>query len=202
MKTELLNFEDEKCVEIVRDGDVLAFPTETVFGFGVRYDSLEAFNKLCALKQRTPDKPFTIMVSDKKDIGRFVDLNDKMERLIDTFMPGEVTFLFPAKKDLAHHLTLSSKSVGIRIAALKEVPDLIARVGVPMLVTSANLSSEPPLLDSDSCLNKFDGKLRGVVKGKCHSNLPSTIILIDGDELKLIRQGSLNFEEVEKVWNK
>ena len=120
MKTELLNFEDEKCVEIVKDGDVLAFPTETVFGFGVRYDSLEAFNKLCALKQRTPDKPFTIMVSDKKDIGRFVDLNEKMERLIDVFMPGEVTFLFPAKKDLAHHLTLSSKSVGIRIAALKE----------------------------------------------------------------------------------
>lgn len=202
METKILKFTDQECVDIIKEGDVLAFPTETVFGFGIIYDDVDAFEKLCSLKQRRPDKPFTIMVSNKEDISTFVDLTPKMKRLIEKFMPGEITILFPAKKNLMPHLTLNQPTVGIRIAALKEVPDLIRRVGKPMLVTSANMSNTPPLLNSNSVYEQFCGKIRGVVEGICNSNIPSTIVLIDGEELKLIRLGSISFEEILKEWNK
>ncbi len=201
MKTKILNFDDELCVQIIKENKVLAFPTETVFGFGVIYDSKEAFDTLCKLKNRVPDKPFTIMVSKKEDIAEFTDLNPRMEKLIDSFMPGEITILFPAKENLFPWLTLNQPTVGIRIANLKEVPDLINRVGKPMLVTSANMSGQPPILDETALLKQFDGKIEGIVRGNCKSKIPSTIVMITGDKLKLIRQGSIPFEDIVKEWN-
>jgi len=202
METKFLNFEDQECIDIVRDGHVLAIPTETVFGLGIIYDSLDAFNELNALKQRAPDKPYTIMVSRKEEISEFVDINENMQRLIDKFMPGEITIIFPAKEGLFPWLTLNKKTVGIRIAALQEVPNLIARVGKPMLVTSANISNHNPLFDDTSVYNQFNGKIRGIVRGTCTSKVPSTIVLIDGEELKLIRQGGIPFETIYKEWKK
>ena len=200
MKTKLIDFNDAYCIDIVKSNEVLAFPTETVFGLGVIYNSKEAFDKLCNLKRRMPDKPFTIMVSKKEDISLFVDLNEKMERLIDRFMPGEVTFLFPVKEGLYPWINLNHKTVGIRISASRNVRDLIDRVGLPMLVTSANISGEETLLTSEQVYEKFDGELLAVVEGKCESNIASTIVLID-EELKLIRQGSVLFEDIVKEWN-
>lgn len=201
MKTELLNFEDDICVRILKDGHVLAFPTETVFGFGV-IARKDAFDELCALKKRVPDKPFTIMVSDKEEIADYTDLDDRSQRLIDRFMPGEITVLFPAKAGLAHYLTLGQETVGIRISAKREVRDLIRRVGRPMLVTSANLSGTSPLLEEKSVLTQFEGRIRGVVRGTCESNIPSTIVMIRQDQLILIRQGSIPFEKIEEEWNR
>lgn len=201
MKTELLNFEDDTCVRILKESHVLAFPTETVFGFGV-IARKEAFDELCALKKRVPDKPFTIMVSDKEEIADYTDLDARSKRLIDRFMPGEITILFPAKAGLAHYLTLGQETVGIRISAKREVRDLIRRVGRPMLVTSANLSGMPPLLEEKSVLTQFEGRIRGVVRGTCESNIPSTIVMIRQDQLMLIRQGSIPFEKIEEEWNR
>lgn len=201
MKTELLNFEDETCLRILKAGHVLAFPTETVFGFGVIAEK-EAFDELCALKNRVPDKPFTIMVSEKEEIARFADLDERSKRLIDRFMPGEITVLFPAKAGLAHYLTLGQETVGIRISGKREVRELIRRVGNPMLVTSANFSGMPPLLEEKSVLTQFEGKIRGIVQGRCESNIPSTIVMIKEGRLSLIRQGSIPFKEIEEEWNR
>lgn len=200
METKLLKFNDDYCVELIKKGEVLAFPTETVFGLGVIYDSKDAFNKLCALKNRVPDKPFTIMVSKKEDISLFVDLDEKMIRLINKFMPGEVTFLFPVKEGIYPWINLNHKTVGIRISASKDVRNLIEKVGKPMLVTSANLSGEDALLISEDVYDKFKGNIYGIVEGRCESNIASTIVLID-EKLKLIRQGGVLFEDIEKEWN-
>lgn len=200
METKLLNFNDLEAREIVLNGDVIALPTETVYGLGVIYDSKEAFDKLCNLKKRVPDKPFTIMVSNKAQIEEFVDITPKMKKIIDVFMPGEVTFLFPHKDNLAYHLTLNSDCVGIRISGSDKVSEFIARVGKPMLVTSANMSGEPALYNELDVKAVFDGSLKGIIEGKCESNLPSTIVKIDHDNLILIRQGSVSFEDILKVW--
>ncbi len=202
MKTEVFDYFNEDCLNIIHQGDVLAFPTETVFGFGVIYDNVDAFNKMCQLKNRLPSKPFTIMVSNKEQISNFVDLNFKMQKLIDKFMPGEITILFPCKKGLPYHLTLNEKTVGIRIPNDKQLLSFINEVKKPLLVTSANMSNEKPLLNSDEVKESFNGLLKGIVKGKCISNIPSTIVLIDNDNLKLIREGNIKFEEIEKEWKK
>lgn len=202
METKFLTFTSQECLDIIKSNEVLSFPTETVYGLGVIYDSKEAFDRLCKLKNRIPDKPFTIMVSKKEEISQFVDLNAKMQRLIDKFMPGEITILFPCKQGLYPWLTLNQKTVGIRISGDENVRSLIARVGKPMLVTSANMSSFPALYNSEDVYKVFNNKILGIVEGKCVSKLPSTIVLIDGDNLKLIRLGSIAFEEILKEWEK
>lgn len=202
METKILKFADHECIDIIRQGHVLAFPTETVFGLGVIYDSKEAFDELVSLKKRMPSKPFTIMVSKKEDIALFVDLNEKMKRLIRQFMPGEITIIFPAKKGLSSWLTLNEPTVGIRISSSEDVTNLINRVGKPMLVTSANMSGEPALYNEKEVIQQFNHKILGIVEGECVSNLPSTIVLIQDDSLKLIRQGSIAFTDILKEWEK
>lgn len=201
METKILSFKDSKCVDILLNKEVLAFPTETVFGFGIVYDSIEAFNSLCQLKQRNPDKPFTIMVSKLKDIEQFVDLNDKMRKLISKFMPGELTIIFKAKENLLEHLTLNQGTVGIRIPNDKNVLDLIDKVNKPLLVTSANLSNQSPLLNSEDVYKQFNHKIYGIVEGVCLSNIPSTIVKINEDHISLIRQGGIPFEDILKEWS-
>lgn len=200
MKTESLTFCDARAAEIVKSGEILAFPTETVFGLGIRYDREDAFGKLCALKGRLPDKPFTVMVASAEDIGEFCVLTPQMKRLIDRFMPGEITVLFPVREGLYPWLSLNHPTVGIRISASEEVRKLIAAVGVPMLVTSANLSGSAPLLTAEEVREKFDQKIPGIVSGSCRSLIPSTIVRIEGGTLQLIRQGGIAFEEIEKEW--
>ena len=201
METKILSFTSPECLEIINSNNVLAIPTETVFGLGIVYDSQEAFDRLCSLKNRVPDKPFTIMVSEKEQIAEFVDLNERMKRLIDKFMPGEITILFPTKEGLYPWLTLNQKTVGIRISNSDSVRELIRRVGKPMLVTSANMSGERPLLNDKDVYDVFNQKVLGIVQGQSVSNVPSTIVLIDQGNLKLIRKGSIPFEDILEVWN-
>ena len=202
MDTKLFNYFNEECLSIINDGDVLAFPTETVFGFGVVYDSVDAFNKMCALKNRLPSKPFTIMISRKEQIHEFVDVNEKINRLIDKYMPGEITLLLPRKKDLPYHLTLNEKTVGIRMPNEQNLLSFIAQVNKPLLVTSANMSNQDPLLNSEDVYQQFNGLIRGIVEGKSQSNVPSTIVLINGDNISLIREGNIKFSEILKEWTK
>lgn len=202
MDTKIYSSFNQECINIINQGEVLAFPTETVFGFGVVYDNVESFNKMCKLKNRMPDKPFTIMISSPNQINEFVEINDKMKKLIDKFMPGELTLLLPSKKGLPFHLTLNESTVGIRMPNDQKLLSFIEQIGKPLLVTSANMSNEKPLLDSQNVFNQFNGKIVGIVEGKCVSNVPSTIVLVNGNELKLIREGNLKFIDIEKEWKK
>ncbi len=201
MEHEYLSFEDEKCVKILLKGDVLAFPTETVFGLGAIYDSKNAFDKLVNLKNRSPEKPFTVMVSNKNDIYKFAEVDEKTQRVIDKFLPGEITLLLPSKKTYPW-VSLNQKTIGIRFSALKEVSDLISRVGKPLLVTSTNRSGKPALNTYDEVYEEFKNDSLPIVKLENYqkSNLPSTIVLIDKDSISLIRQGAIPFKEIKSCW--
>ncbi len=201
MEHEYLSFEDEKCVKILLKGDVLAFPTETVFGLGAIYDSKNAFDKLVNLKNRSPEKPFTVMVSNKNDIYKFAEVDEKTQRVIDKFLPGEITLLLTSKKTYPW-VSLNQKTIGIRFSALKEVSDLISRVGKPLLVTSANRSGKPALNTYDEVYEEFKNDSLPIVKLENYqkSNLPSTIVLIDKDSISLIRQGAIPFKEIKSCW--
>ena len=198
---QFLKFEDAKCIDILLNEDVLAFPTETVYGLGVIYDSKKAFDNLVSLKRRSPDKPFTVMISSLSDIDKFAYIDEKIKRVIDKYFPGEITLLLKAK-DNYPWVTLGSKIIGIRMSAAKDVCDLISRVNKPLLVTSANISGEESLYNAEDVEKVFKDEIKGIVKSNNNnsSNIPSTIVLISDDNIKLIRQGKLSFEEIKSVW--
>jgi L-threonylcarbamoyladenylate synthase len=189
--------------KILQNEEVLAFPTETVYGVGVVYDSKIAFERLVTLKRRPPNKPFSLMCSSLEEAYRYVEVGPKAKRLMDAFLPGELTVLVHAKKQLPEHVTLGTGIIGIRVPASKYVCELIAKVGKPCLVTSANKSGEPTSTDYEETLKVFDGECGGIVKGECTSFIPSTIVdITNEDEIKLIRQGGIPFQSLEDNWRK
>lgn len=200
MKKEFLSFEDSKCVEILLSNNVLAFPTETVYGLGVVYDSKLAFDRLVSLKKRSPDKPFTVMISSKEDVHKFAYIDEKIQRVIDEFFPGEITLLLKSKKCYPW-VNLNSDTIGIRMSASKDVCKLIGRVGKPLLVTSANISGFEAMNTAEDVYSTFKDDLKGIVKSSNKSSsVPSTIVLLKDGEIKLIRKGSIPFEKIKKIW--
>lgn len=200
MKKEFLSFEDSECIEILLSNNVLAFPTETVYGLGVVYDSKLAFDRLVSLKKRSPDKPFTVMISSKEDVHKFAYIDEKTQRVIDEFFPGEITLLLKSKKCYPW-VNLNSDTIGIRMSASKDVCKLIGKVGKPLLVTSANISGFEAMNTAEDVCSTFKDNLKGIVKSSNKSSsVPSTIVLLKDGEIKLIRKGSIPFEKIKKIW--
>ena len=200
MKKEFLSFEDSKCIEILLSNNVLAFPTETVYGLGVVYDSKLAFDRLVSLKKRSPDKPFTVMISSKEDVHKFAYIDEKIQRVIDEFFPGEITLLLKSKKCYPW-VNLNSDTIGIRMSASKDVCKLIGKVGKPLLVTSANISGFEAMNTAEDVYSTFKDDLKGIVKSSNKSSsVPSTIVLLKDGEIRLIRKGSIPFEKIKKIW--
>ena len=191
----------EKAAKILQKGEILAFPTETVYGVGVVFDNEAAFKSLVNLKKRPPNKPFQLMCSSLKQASEYVEVGPKAKKVMEEFLPGELTVLVHSKAGLPEQVTLGTGVVGIRVPASEFVLRMIAKVGKPCLVTSANRSGEPTSTKYDEVLKIFDGEVGGIVKGECTSLVASTIIdLTSENEVKLIREGPIPFTKLQEAW--
>lgn len=198
---EYLNQKNVKsAVKVLQNDEVLALPTETVYGVAVVFDSKKAFDEMVRVKNRSPEKPFALACSSMDEAMKYIDVSEKVEKLMRNFLPGEITFLVNAKKDLPWHVTLGTNVIGIRIPAYDYILEVIKELGKPVLLTSANISGCPTSRNYDEVLSYFDGKIGGIVKGECISFVPSTIVNVTGNELKLVREGPIKFEEINKFW--
>lgn len=187
----------DEAVKILNNNEILAFPTETVFGLAIKAVSLENFNKLVEVKNRKPNKPFTLMISNITQVKDLIEINDIAKIIISKFMPGPLTLILKAKKNIPYYLDLGSGFIGIRIPKDDFILSLIDKVNFPLLVPSANPSDLKPAKNVDEVKKYFEGKIEAVVEGESTSNIPSTIIKID-NEIILIRQGELSLETILK----
>lgn len=190
----------EIAAKILKEGGILVFPTETVYGIGVVYDLEDSFNRLVSIKKRPPNKPFALMCSSSKEASDYIVSNSKIDALMDKFLPGQITFLVNAKKELPHWVTLGTNVIGIRVPESDYVCDLISKVGKPCLVTSANISGEPTSRFFEEVQPIFENAVEGVVRGTCDSLIPTTIVDVTGKDLKLVREGPIPFKEIEEFW--
>ena len=183
---------------ILKNGGLIAFPTETVFGFGVIYDNHESYKRLIDVKRRPPEKPFTLMLSDIGDIDKYAYVDEKSRVLIRKFMPGQFTIILKAKENLPEFTFSKEGNVGIRIPDDETIRNLIRKVGKPLLVPSANRSGEEPLYNSDDVIKEFDNEIDAVIKGESISNIPSTIVMVT-DKIVLVREGLIKKADIDKA---
>ena len=198
MNTVLVEKNDMKEVaELLRRGEVVAFPTETVFGLGVKFGDLAYLDKIYELKKRDHSKAVTLMVADKNDIEKYAYVSTDARKVIDAFMPGMMTLILKKKENVDDRYTAGLETIGIRIPDDPFALQLLKEVG-PMLVTSANISGTPALLTTAEVYQQFNGKLPLIVKGNCVSQVASTVVKIDG-QVNILRQGLITKEEIEEV---
>ena len=189
----------DEAAKLLKEGEVIAFPTETVYGLGVVYDNKEAYDKLVAVKRRPPFKPFTLMLADKEDVEKYAELNAVSKAIVEKLMPGQITMITTAKPGLPSWCVSEIGRVGVRIADYDLIRDLIRKVGKPLLVPSANRSGEEPGTTAQEVVEAFGDEFPAVIEGKTISKLPSTVVMVEEKYTHVFREGAVTMEQIKKV---
>jgi len=196
---ELPNFL-KKVAELLKKNKVGAIPTETYYGLACNPFSEEALRRSFYLKKRHEDKPILLLLGGIEDLSRVVArIPVKALKLIKAFWPGPLTLVLPARKELPKLLTASTGTIGVRLSS-EELTRKIARAfGAPITGTSANISGFPPCSTAKEVLEQIPEIDFVVDGGKTKGGAPSTVIEVLDHEIKLIREGAIPIEEIEKV---
>ena len=201
METRIIGWDEVNlAVDALKKGEAICFPTETVYGIGILSSKKEYFEKLVALKERPADKPFTLMCSSICQVVRHCKVNSRIINVMKKFMPGEITLILDAREGEKDYLSLSTNKIGVRVPNSNQVLDMIEKVGEPLLVPSANKSGFKPSLTSKEAYSYFNNQIPFVIDGECVSNTPSTIVDLSNNQIKLIREGKIPFEDIKKVF--
>ena len=183
--------------EELLNGKLIAFPTDTVFGLACVMD-IDAIKKVYVAKGRDFNKPLPVMCSGYEMISKIAYVDEKTKRIIDKFMPGALTIVFKKKDELDPYITQGKPTVGIRVPNDKWIINLIEKIGKPIMVTSANISDTGSLLKWEDVYSQMNGKIDGIVCENARGDKSSTIIDVS-DGLKLLREGPIDFKEIENI---
>lgn len=181
---------------------VIAFPTETVMGLGVYYNDFAAYQLLNKIKCRPEDKPYTMMLFSKDEIEKYAYLDERAKKVIDAFMPGEITVLLRSKDTVPGYVTHNSGVIGVRVPNLANLLDFLRFIDTPLLVPSANKSGEKPAMNSDEVKKIFDNEVGYVFEGSAKGGIPSTLVDLTQKEVKIYREGNISLSDILKVIEK
>lgn len=203
MFTEILKPTAENLIragKLIRAGELVAFPTETVYGLGADGLNVDACRKIYLAKGRPADKPLTLHVANFEMIEQIAEISLAAEKLIETFLPGPLTIILPKKNIVPDFVTCNSKSVGVRFPNNAVAQDFIKIAGVPIAAPSANISGKNPPTTAQEVFDNLNGKVGMVLDGgKCEVGISSTIIDISTGVPKILRQGSISAESINKI---
>ena len=189
----------QQAKEALDNHKVIAFPTETVFGLGVYYDDENAYHLLNQIKRRREDKPYTLMLYDLEEINEYAFIDKSLLNALKKFMPGPVTLLLRCKDCVPTYVTHNTGVIGVRIPSNKEALDLLRYLEKPRLVPAANRADQKPAMNDKEVKEIFNDEVAVIIPGESVGGLPSTIIDLTGEEIRLVRQGPVSLEDIEKA---
>lgn len=204
METKIYRSDDivaiKHCGEILKNGGIVAFPTETVYGLGCSAYNKDAAKKVFAAKGRPCDNPLIVHVSDKEDIEKIAHVSELSKKLAEAFMPGPFTMILPKKDIIPDEITAGLDTVAIRFPESKEAIDLIQAAGVPVAAPSANLSGRPSPTTSNHVIEDLSGRVDAIICGNdCKVGVESTVVAVKEDRVVLCRPGKVTPDDIEKI---
>jgi len=206
LKVEMDSPRNERVIsqaaQIILNGGVLAFPTETFYGLAALASDWQAVERVYLLKKRSPDKSLSILLSDLVQLENWVEkIPTEAHHLIARFWPGPLTLVFAAAKHLPTNLTAGTGKVGARISPHPIAHALVQAVGAPITATSANRSGEPSCHSSADVLNQLGDDLEAVLDaGLTPGGKVSTIVDVTIRPPKILRTGAIASQEVLSCW--
>jgi len=188
-----------KGAAIIKSGELVAFPTETVYGLGADGLNPIAVAKIFEVKRRPSFNPLILHIAKKSDLAKFTYYKDtRIDKLIDSFWPGPLTLVLPKKNIVPDIVTSGNETVAIRMPNHKVALDLIKQSGVPIAAPSANKFGNLSPTDATHVYKSLGESIELIIDGgKCNVGLESTIIEVRDKEIILLRPGGLSKEEIE-----
>lgn len=188
----------EKASEIIKKGGVIAYPTETFYGLGVKFNDIAALRKLYKIKHRSRNQALPLIIGEKMLLQLIASsITDSAEKLADKFWPGPLTLLLPAKPDISEFITAKTGNIAVRIPGKSFALDLVLSLGFPITATSANISGMPPADNADGVIRYFGNAIDLIIDcGKTPGGKPSTIVDASGEKIRFLRAGAVSIKKV------
>ena len=204
IKTQILTNSSADLVcaaQLIRQGELVAFPTETVYGLGANALDALAVQKIFAAKGRPADNPLIIHIAQVADYASFArEINPKAQALIDNFCPGPLTLVLPKATGLPDNVTAGLDSVAIRMPSLPVAQQLIELAGVPIAAPSANTSGRPSPTCGTDVLEDLQNKIAAIIMADSSAiGLESTVVDCTTMQPKLLRPGGITLAMLEEI---
>lgn len=190
----------DEAAEFIKNGEIVAFPTETVYGLGANALDENAVLKIFKAKGRPQDNPLIVHVASK-DVSEYAsEVPSLGVKLMDKFWPGPLTLIFK-KKDIIPNMTSAGlDSIGLRMPNSEIALELIRRSGKPIAAPSANISGRPSPTDMQRCIEDLNGKAAYILGGeKSEVGVESTIVDLTVEPACILRPGGITLEELQEV---
>ena len=190
----------EKAAELIKQGKIVVFPTETVYGIGTNGLDEQAVKNLYNVKQRPLNKPISLLVSNMEMVNEIArDITDTEYKIMEKFFPGPLTIILKKKNIVPDIVTAGQDTVGIRMPSGEIARKLVEIAGVPIAAPSANISGEPSGTNLQEIKKNFEGKADFFIDGGISEiGFASTIVQVIDGKPKILRQGSITLEEIKK----
>jgi L-threonylcarbamoyladenylate synthase len=190
----------QKAIEVLKNGGLIVYPTETCYGVGCDATNEKALQKLLQYKKFRGSKPVSIAVSDRDMAERYVLVNEMADNIYKNFLPGPITVISIGKGNLKAPVVSASGGVGVRYPDYKFTLDLIQKFGKPITATSANMSYRSAPYSIEKLVENLPKKSLSLIDlfldaGELPKNEPSTVLDTTLNELSVLRQGKLQFED-------
>lgn len=205
METKLLTKKDiETAAAMIKQGGLVAFPTETVYGLGADALNAEAVARVYEAKGRPSDNPMIVHIGRASDMGCLTPkLSPDIVALIENFWPGPLTLVVKRKPNVPDRTTGGLDTVGVRMPDSDIALELINRAGCPIAAPSANLSGKPSPTRAEHVIEDLDGKIDAIIQGPdCRVGIESTVLDVTGDTPMILRPGIITPESIEAAIGK
>ncbi|MBZ0202481.1 MAG: threonylcarbamoyl-AMP synthase [Ignavibacteria bacterium] len=203
MKT-ILSDSINKAASFIKEGELVAFPTETVYGIGANAYDEKAVKKIFKIKGRPADNPLIVHIASKKDIGILAkEITPSAKKIIKEFFPGPVTVILKKNEIVPDIVTAGLDTIAIRMPSSKIARELIKLSGVPIAAPSANFSGSPSPTSFRHVMSDLSRKIPCILIGPASKyGLESTVIDCTGKIPVILRPGSITLEELKKKIDK
>jgi L-threonylcarbamoyladenylate synthase len=203
MKTEILNAVEarslQRAAELLRAGQLVAFPTDTVYGVGALAFEAAAVASIYVAKQRPPERAIPILVADEADLPRITAFApDVARKLMMRFWPGGLTLVLPKRQDVPE-IVSADKTVAVRIPDL-DLARALMRLTGPLAATSANLSGQLSPVTASDVMIQLGGRIAAVLDGgPCPGGIPSTVVDCVASPPRVMREGAISLTALQAI---
>ena len=190
----------EQAAFLIQQGQLVCFPTDTVYGIGAAASNEEAIRRLYAVKGRTPDKPLPLLIAHPSDAGHFAEVTGVAKMLIARFWPGPLTIVMRKVDGFRSAALARQPTIGLRVPNHDVPRDITQMLGEPLTGSSANRSgSRPPLSAAEVAFSLGDMVSLVLDGGRAEGGVESTVVDVSGGAPFIVREGAVGQEEIAKV---
>ncbi|HIW17800.1 MAG TPA: threonylcarbamoyl-AMP synthase [Candidatus Faecalicoccus intestinipullorum] len=188
----------KEVAQAFQDHQILAVPTDTVYGVGVLYGDLKDLERLKHAKHRPETKPIPMMVSNIEQMKQIAQVDRRIEQIASRFLPGALTLVLRVKETVPKAYTNGLDTIAIRIPDEDFLLQVIQELNAPLLVTSANQSGAKTAICSEDVFEQLPN-IDGIVLGRCKALQASTIVDCTQEELTILRPGPITLEQLKEA---